>query len=123
MSLTNLRSSETLKNATLAGSLAALIVWFAPPGTDFAAHVFQLHLYLQHGFALWTNYWYAGRYTFVGYSLVYYPLAALVGIRLLAVLSVAASAAAFSARRPPDLGRDRPRGRRGSSPWSPPPRS
>jgi hypothetical protein len=46
------------------------------------AHVFQLHLYLQHGFALWTNYWYAGRYTFVGYSLVYYPLAALVGIRL-----------------------------------------
>jgi hypothetical protein len=96
LSLTNLRSSETLKNATLAGSLASLIVWFAPPGTDFAAHVFQLHLYLQHGFALWTNYWYAGRYTFVGYSLLYYPLAALVGIRLLAVISVAASAAAFS---------------------------
>ena len=55
LSLTNLRASETLKNATLAGSLASLIVWFAPPGTDFAAHVFQLHLYLQHGFALWTN--------------------------------------------------------------------
>ena len=73
-----------------------LIVWFAPPGTDFAAHVFQLHVYLRHGFALWTNYWYAGRYTFVGYSLLYYPLAALVGIRLLAVLSVAASTAAFT---------------------------
>jgi len=83
-------------NAALAGSLAAVIAWFGPPGTDFAAHVFQLHVYLQHGFALWTNYWYAGRYTFVGYSLLYYPLAAVIGIRLLAVISVAAAAGAFS---------------------------
>jgi hypothetical protein len=96
MSLTSLRSSQALMNAAFAGSRAALIAWFGPPGTDFAAHVFQLHVYLQHGFALWTNYWYAGRYTFVGYSVLYYPLAALVGIRLLAVLSVAASTAAFT---------------------------
>jgi hypothetical protein len=96
MSLTNLKSSQTLMNAALAGSLAAVIAWAGPPGTDFPAHVFQLHVYLQHGYALWTNYWYAGRYTFVGYSLIYYPLAALVGIRLLAVISVAASAAAFT---------------------------
>jgi hypothetical protein len=96
MSLTSLRSSQTLTNAALAGALAALIVWAAPPGTDFAAHVFQLHVYLQHGFTIWTNYWYAGRYTFVDYSLIYYPLAALMGIRLLAVISVAASAAAFT---------------------------
>jgi hypothetical protein len=96
MSLTSLRSSQALMNAAFAGSLAALIAWFGPPGTDFAAHVFQLHVYLQHGFALWTNYWYAGRYTFVGYSVLYYPLAALFGIRLLAVLSVAASTAAFT---------------------------
>ncbi len=101
MSLTSIRSSHTLTNAvvvnaTFAGLLAALIAWFGPPGTDFAAHVFQLHVYLQHGFALWTNYWYAGRYTFVGYSVLYYPLAALAGIRLLAVLSVAASTAAFT---------------------------
>ena len=79
--MTNLRSSQTLRNAALAGLLASFIAWFGPPGTDFAAHVFQLHVYLQHGFALWTNYWYAGRYTFVGYSVLYYPLAALVGIR------------------------------------------
>ena len=96
MSLTSLRSSQALMNAAVAGSLAALIAWFGPPGTDFAAHVFQLHVYLQHGFALWTNYWYAGRYTFVGYSVLYYPLAAVAGIRLLAVLSVAASTAAFT---------------------------
>ena len=42
MSPTSLRSSQALTNAALAGSLAACIVWFGPPGTDFAAHVFQL---------------------------------------------------------------------------------
>ena len=68
-----------------------------PPGTDFPAHVFQLDVYLNQGFSFWTNYWYAGRYTFVGYSILYYPLAALVGIhRLLAVITVAVSAAAFT---------------------------
>jgi hypothetical protein len=96
MTATTLRSNPTLTNAALAGSLAALLVWVGPPGTDFPAHLFQLDVYVQHGFALWTNYWYAGRYTFVGYSLLYYPLAALVGIKLLAVLSVATSAAAFT---------------------------
>jgi hypothetical protein len=96
MFLTRLRSSDTLTNAALAGSLAACIAWFGPPGTDLPAHVFQLNVYLNHGFAFWTNYWYAGRYTFVGYSVLYYPLAALVGIRLLAVITVAVSAAAFT---------------------------
>src|SRR5579862_4220313 len=96
MSFTTLKSSQTLMNAALAGSLAALLAWAGPPGTDFAAHVFQLHVYLQHGFAIWTNYWYAGRYTFVGYSLIYYPLAALAGIKLLAVMSAATATAAFT---------------------------
>jgi hypothetical protein len=77
--------------------LAAAFAWLGPPGADLAAHVFQRDLFLQHGFALWTNYWYAGRYSFVGYSLIYYPLAAVLGIKLLAVLSVAGATAAFTA--------------------------
>ena len=96
MPLTRFRSSPTLTNTALAATLAAIIAWVGPPGTDFAAHTFQLNVYLHHGFELWTNYWYAGRYTFVGYSLIYYPLAALLGIRLLAVISVAAAAGAFT---------------------------
>jgi hypothetical protein len=84
------------ENSLLAAILAAVVVWAGPPGTDLAAHVFQRNLFLDHGFALWTNYWYAGRYSFVGYSLLYYPLAALVGIKLLAVLSVAAATASFT---------------------------
>jgi hypothetical protein len=83
-------------NAALAASLASVVAWVAPPGTDFAAHVYQLDVFAKHGFELWTNYWYAGRYTFVGYSLIYYPLAALVGIKLLAVLSAATATAAFT---------------------------
>src|SRR5260221_496829 len=83
-------------NAARAAALAAGLAWLGPPGGGLAAHVFQRNLFLHHGFALWTNYWYAGRYSFVGYSLIYYPLAAWIGIKLLAVLSVAGATAAFT---------------------------
>jgi hypothetical protein len=88
---------EALFSAAAAGSLAALLVWLGPPGTDLAAHAYQRTLFLQHGFSLWNNFWYAGRYSFVTYSLIYYPLAALLGIRLLAVATVATAAYAFAA--------------------------
>ncbi len=87
---------RAVTNAALAGLLASVVVWLGPPGADLAAHVFQRDLFLAHGFSLWTNYWYAGRYSFVGYSLLYYPLAAALGIKLLAVLSVAAASCAFT---------------------------
>jgi hypothetical protein len=50
---------------------------------------------LQHGFSFWNNFWYAGRYSYVTYSLLYYPIAAVIGIKALAVVSVAVGAAAF----------------------------
>ena len=83
--------------AALAAVLAAALLWAAPPGVDWAAHSYQRTFLLQHGFAIWNNFWYAGRYSFVTYSVLYYPLAALLGIRVLAVLSVATGAFAFSA--------------------------
>jgi hypothetical protein len=89
--------SRPAVNALGAAALAAALAWLGPPGADLAAHVFQRELFLEHGFALWTNYWYAGRYSFVGYSLIYYPLSAWLGIELLAVLSVAGATAAFTA--------------------------
>ena len=75
--------------------VASAIAWLGPPGTDLAAHVYQRDLFLHDGFLLWNNFWYAGRYTFVTYSLIYYPLAAAVGIHLLGVLSAAIAAAFF----------------------------
>src|SRR5205823_79874 len=83
-------------SATGAALLASLLVWLGPPGTDLAAHVYQRTLFLEHGFVLWNNFWYSGRYSFVTYSVLYYPLAAVLGIKLLAVLIVAVSVASFA---------------------------
>jgi hypothetical protein len=87
---------DALLSAAGAAGLAAILLWLGPPGIDFAAHAYQRTLFLQHGFVLWNNFWYAGRYSFVTYSVLYYPLAALIGIRVLAVASVATAALAFT---------------------------
>jgi hypothetical protein len=87
---------EALLSAAAAASIAAALAWLGPPGTDLAAHAYQRTVFLEHGFTLWNNYWYAGRYSFVTYSVFYYPLAALLGIRLLAVATVALAALAFA---------------------------
>lgn len=87
---------EALLSAAAAAFVAALLAWLGPPGTDLAAHAYQRTLFLQHGFTLWNNFWYAGRYSFVTYSLLYYPLAAWLGIRLLAVATIALAALAFA---------------------------
>jgi len=87
---------EALLCTGVAAVVGSLLAWLAPPGGDLAAHEYQRWLFVTHGLTLWDNLWYAGRYAFVGYSLVYYPLAALVGIWLLAVLTVAIAAGAFA---------------------------
>jgi hypothetical protein len=80
----------------LAAITSSLLVWLGPPGGDLAAHEYQRRLFLLHGFTLWDNFWYAGRYAFVNYSVLYYPLAALIGIAALSVLTVALAAGAFA---------------------------
>ena len=87
---------EAVASAAAAALLAALLVCLGPPGSDLAAHVYQRAVFLRHGFDLWNNFWYAGRYSFVTYSLLYYPLAALLGIRLLAVATIAIASLAFT---------------------------
>src|SRR5919201_36139 len=80
---------EAAFSAAAAAASASLLAWFGPPGSDLAAHAYQRTLFLEHGFTLWNNFWYAGRYSFVTYSVLYYPLAAFFGIRLLAVATIA----------------------------------
>jgi hypothetical protein len=93
---TSALTREALAATGAAATLSALLVWAGPPGSDLAAHVYQRALFLQHGFAFWNNFWYAGRYSFVTYSLLYYPLAALLGIRMLAVATISTAALAFA---------------------------
>jgi hypothetical protein len=89
-------ASEALLSALAAASIAAILAWLGPPGSDLAAHAYQRTLFLEHGFTLWNNFWYAGRYSFITYSLIYYPLAAALGIKLLAVATVALASLAFA---------------------------
>jgi len=87
---------EALLAAAVAAVLATLLFALAPAGSDLAAHVYQTFFLRHDGFALWNDYWYAGRYSFVTYSFLYYPLAWLIGVKPLAVLSIAAASFAFT---------------------------
>jgi hypothetical protein len=87
---------EATMSALVAAALAGLLVWLGPPGVDLAAHAYQRTFLLHHGFALWNNFWYAGRYSFVTYSFIYYPLAAIFGIKVLGVATIAAAALGFT---------------------------
>jgi hypothetical protein len=87
---------EALLSGGAAACVGAILLWGGPPGIDLAGHVYQRVLFLQHGFSLWNNFWYAGRYSFVTYSILYYPLAGLLGIKVLALASIVAAALAFA---------------------------
>jgi hypothetical protein len=91
-----LLAREATISTAVAATLAAFLLWATPPGIDWAAHAYQRTFLLQHGFEIWNNFWYAGRYSFITYSLIYYPLAALLGIKVLALASIASAATAFS---------------------------
>ena len=101
---TIVREAWIAAGAALAFSAALLLL--LPSGSDLAAHEYQLSLFAQHGLTLWDNFWYGGRYTFVTYSVLYYPLAALLGIKLLALAGIAVAAAAFTLVTAREWGRD-----------------
>src|SRR5947207_1024336 len=75
-------------------ALAYLIA--QPPSADFAAQAFRSDLFADHGFLIWNNYWYAGHYL-PGYSLLFPPLAAGLGPRLVGAISAVAAAGIFGA--------------------------
>src|SRR3954469_14546482 len=54
-----------LVDALVGSAIAAVVVWAGPPGNDLAAHLYQRNLLLHHGYELWDNFWYSGRYSFV----------------------------------------------------------
>src|SRR3954471_24068572 len=86
--------------ALLAGVLAlasvALLRLLVPVGADTAAHDYETWRWIHSGFQLWDNFWYDGHYSFVNYSLLYYPLAGLIGQLAVILATVAASGALFA---------------------------
>jgi hypothetical protein len=78
----------------LAAALVLLWLLLDPRTPDLAAQVYRVGLFEHYGFAVWDEHWYAG-HALPGYSLLFPPLASLLGLRVLAACSVILSAALF----------------------------
>jgi hypothetical protein len=79
-----------------AALLAGAWLLFAPPTPDLAAQVYRTGLFREHGFTLFNAQWYAGHHT-PGYSLLFPPLAAVLGPRVVGAIAAVVSAALFAA--------------------------
>jgi hypothetical protein len=86
--------TRPLLGAWLAAALLGVWLLVDPHTPDLAGQVYRVQLFHQVGFALWDEHWYAGHHL-PGYSLLFPPLGALLGMRLLAALAVLASAVLF----------------------------
>ena len=82
--------------ALLTLALGTILYLFGPPGVDRAAHVYHTAQFEQHGWRVWNNYWYAGRYELLNYSILFYPMAAIAGIGTVVLASLAAGTALFA---------------------------
>jgi hypothetical protein len=78
----------------LAAALVAIWLLVDPRTPDLAAQVYRVGLYEHLGFTVWDEHWYGG-HALPGYSLLFPPLASLLGLRVVAALSVLASATLF----------------------------
>jgi hypothetical protein len=73
-----------------------VLLWllFGPRTPDLAAQVYRADLFQAHGLVLYDPSWYAG-HAIPGYSLVFPPLGALLGARVVGALAAIASAVCF----------------------------
>jgi hypothetical protein len=83
-----------LPAVALSSALAAILLIWDPQVRDLAAQAFRTELFEREGFAIWNGSWYEGHYTLT-YSVLFPPLAALLGPQLVGALSVVASAYLF----------------------------
>ncbi len=76
-------------------AIAALAGWLLGwRGVDLPAQAYRVGLFRRHGFTLWDSQWYGGHWT-LDYSVIFPPVAGLLGLTLTAVLSASGAALAF----------------------------
>jgi hypothetical protein len=75
--------------------LCAFVLAIGQRGPDLPAQAYRVYLIRHHGLVAFDSHWYAG-HALPGYSLLFPPLAALVGARLVGALSCIAATAAFT---------------------------
>jgi hypothetical protein len=87
-------------------AFVALWVLLHLPSDDLAGAVYRADLFSADGYLLWDNGWYAGHHM-LAYSVLYPPLGALLGPRLLGSLVTVAAVIAFQQLVTPRLRRAR----------------
>jgi hypothetical protein len=74
--------------------LALVMLIWNPPVGDLAAQVFRAELFERAGLAIWNGSWYGGHYTLT-YSVLFPPLASVLGPQVVGMLAVVASSYLF----------------------------
>jgi len=77
--------------ATALAFVAGLVGW---KGVDLPAQLYRVGLFHRQGLTLWDSQWYGGHWT-LGYSVVFPPVAGLIGLRATEILSAGIAALAF----------------------------
>ena len=85
---------EWLPAVALSSALALAMLLWSPPVGDLAAQVFRTELFQKAGLAIWNGSWYGGHYTLT-YSVLFPPLAALLGPQVVGGLAVVSSSYLF----------------------------
>lgn len=80
----------------------AYLIW-SPPSADLAAQTFRTELFDSQGFEVFSNAWYGGIHL-PGYSVLFPPLASVLGVRLVGAISVVAAGWLFAALVRPRYG-------------------
>ena len=79
---------------TLAAAVAVAVLAARWRGVDLAAHIYDVEQFRRQGLVLWDSQWFAGRWL-LGYSVIYSPIAATIGLRVTAVASAVVAAWSF----------------------------
>ncbi len=90
-----LRRPATVPAWTITAAFGLAYVLVAPPSADLAAAGYRSELFARAGFTMWDNGWYGGHHL-PAYSLLAPGLGALIGVQLLAALSMTVATAAFT---------------------------
>ena len=85
---------EWLPAVALSSALAALMLAWNPQVGDLAAQVFRTELFESAGLAIWNGSWYGGHYTLT-YSVLFPPLASVLGPQAVGMGAVVASSYLF----------------------------
>lgn len=91
------RTARYLAGMPWVAALPLVGAWLIvhPPSADLADALYRTRLFAQSGWTLWDNQWYGGINT-LGYSVLFPPLGALIGPRLLGAVAAVSSAWLFA---------------------------